>query len=173
MTRRRLSIASRALACRRGSAAVEMALVTPIFLVLACGAVDLGNYFLSEHAVLKGVRDGARYASRRYPVNCAAVTNDTTSATAIATRNLVRTNTVDGTGTVRLNGWTDNNTVVVSVACNTDTTYRGGIYTASTAGVPVVSVTATVPYPSLFKAFGITKTTINLNATAQAAVVGA
>jgi hypothetical protein len=118
------------------------------------------------------VRDGARYASRRYPVNCVAVTTDT-SAIAVATQNLVRTNTVDGTGTVRLNGWTDNATIVVSVACNTDTTYRGGIYTASTAGVPVVSVTATVPYPSLFKAFGITKTTINLNATAQAAVVGA
>jgi len=172
MSRGRFSIASRALACRRGSAAVEMALVTPFFLVLACGSVDLGNYFLSEHAVLKGVRDGARYASRRYPVNCAAVTTDT-SAIAVATQNLVRTNTVDGTGTVRLNGWTSNATIVVSVACNTSTTYRGGIYTASTAGVPVVSVTATVPYPSLFKAFGITNTTINLNATAQAAVVGA
>ncbi len=173
MSRRCISIAHRALACRRGSAAVEMALVTPFFLVLAFGSVDLGNYFLSEHAVLKGVRDGARYASRRYPVNCAAVTNDTTSAAAIATKYLVRTNTIDGTGSVRLNGWTDNATIVVSVACNTDTTYRGGIYTASTSGVPVVSVTATVPYPSLFKAFGITKTTINLNATAQAAVVGA
>ena len=168
----RFSIASRALACRRGSAAVEMALVTPFFLVLACGAVDLGNYFLSEHAVIKGVRDGARYASRRYGVNCTAVSNDT-GTVATATKYLVRTNTIDGTGNVRLNGWTDNATIVVSVACNTDTTYRGGIYTASTSGVPVVSVTATVPYPSLFKAFGITNTTINLNATAQAAVVGA
>jgi Flp pilus assembly protein TadG len=172
MTRRHTSVAVRALACRRGSAAIEMALVTPIFLALACGSVDLGNYFLSEHAVVKAVRDGARYASRRYAVNCAAVTNDT-GTIATATKNLVRTNTVDGTGNVRLNGWTDNATVAVSVACNTDTTYRGGIYTASTAGVPVVTVTATVPYPSLFKAFGITNTTINLNATAQAAVVGA
>ncbi|WP_066819458.1 TadE/TadG family type IV pilus assembly protein [Sphingomonas mali] len=172
MIRRRFSIASRALACRRGSAAVEMALVTPMFLILGFGSVDLGNYFLSEHAVLKGVRDGARYASRRYPVNCVAVTTDT-SAIAVATQNLVRTNTIDGTGAPRLNGWSSNTTIVVSVACNTNATYRGGIYTASTAGAPVVSVTATVPYPSLFKAFGITKTTINLNATAQAAVVGA
>jgi hypothetical protein len=39
--------------------------------------------------------------------------------------------------------------------------------------VPVVTVTATVPYTSLFKAFGLTNTTINLNASAQAAVVGA
>jgi Flp pilus assembly protein TadG len=172
MSLRLFSTAYRVLACRRGSAAVEMALVTPMFLVLAFGSVDLGNYFLSEHAVLKGVRDGARYASRRYPVNCAAVTNDT-SAIAVATQSLVRTNTLDGTGAARLIGWTSNSTIVVSVACNTTATYRGGIYTASTAGVPVVSVTATVPYPSLFKAFGITNTTINLNATAQAAVAGA
>ncbi|HWU72807.1 MAG TPA: TadE/TadG family type IV pilus assembly protein [Sphingomonas sp.] len=173
MIGRRVSIASRALDCRRGSAAVEMALVTPIFLALAFGSVDLGNYFLSEHAVLKGVRDGARYASRRYPANCAAVTNDTTSATAIATKYLVRTNTIDGTGAARLIGWTDNATIVVSVACNTDSAYLGGIYSASTTGVPVVTVTATVPYTSLFKAFGITNTTINLNATATAAAVGA
>jgi len=168
----RASIARRALACRRGSAAVEMAIVTPMILALVCGAADLGNYFLSEHAVLNGVRDGARYASRLYPTNCAAVTNDT-GTIGTATKYLVRTNSVDGTGTVRLNGWTDNTTVTVSVACNTSTTYRGGIYLVSTAGVPVVTVTAVVPYPSLFKAFGLTTTTINLNATAQAAVVGA
>lgn len=157
---------------RRGSAAIEMALVTPMLLVLMFGATDLGNYFLSEHAVLAGVRDGARYASRRYPTNCAAVTNDT-SAVATATKYLVRTNSVDGSGPPRLNGWTDNATITVSVTCNTTSTYRGGIYSASTGGVPVVTVSATVPYSSLFKAFGITKTTINLNATAQAAAFGA
>ena len=69
--------------------------------------------------------------------------------------------------------WSDNATVTVSVACNTTATYRGGIYTASTNGVPVVTVSASVPYASLFKAFGLTTTTINLNATSQAAVVGA
>jgi len=157
---------------RRGSAAVEMALVTPMLLVLVCGAADLGNYFLSEHALLNGVRDGARYASRLYPTNCVAVTNDT-GTVATATKYLVRTNSVDGTGSPRLAGWTDNSTITISVACNTSTTYRGGIYTASTNGVPVLTVSATVPYSSLFKAFGLTRTTINLKATAQAAVVGA
>lgn len=168
----RASTARRAFDCRRGSAAVEMALVTPMLLALVFGAADLGNYFLSEHAVLNGVRDGARYASRRYATNCVAVTNDT-GTIATAAKYLVRTNTIDGTGSVRLNGWTDNATVTVSVTCNTNSTYRGGIYTSSTNGVPVVTVTATVAYPSLFKAFGLTTTTINLNATAQAAVVGA
>jgi Flp pilus assembly protein TadG len=168
----RASTARRALACRRGSAAVEMAIVTPMLLVLLFGTVDLANYFLSEHIVLNGVRDGARFASRKYGNNCTAVTNDT-GTIATATKYIVRTNSVDGTGALRLNGWTDNATVTVSVACNTTASYRGGIYTASTNGVPVVTVSATVAYPSLFKAYGLTTTTINLNAIAQAAVVGA
>jgi Flp pilus assembly protein TadG len=172
MTRRRASIARRALACRRGSAAVEMAIIAPMLLILMFGAADLGNYFLSEHAVVNGVRDGARYASRSYPVGCAAVTDDS-GTVATATKNLTRTNSVDGTGAARLVGWTDNGTITVSVACDTSTSYAGGIYAASSTGVPVVTVTATVPYTSLFKAFGLTNTTINLNASAQAAVVGA
>jgi len=172
MIRPAAPIARRALACRRGSAAVEMAMVTPILLALVCGAADLGNYFLSEHIVLTGVRDGARYAARRYAQNCTAVTNDT-GTIATATKYLVRTNSIDGTGALRLNAWTDNATVTVSVACNTSSTYRGGIYVSSTGGVPIVTVSATVAYPSLFKAFGLTTTTINLNATAQAAAVGA
>jgi Flp pilus assembly protein TadG len=149
-----------------------MAIVTPMLLVLLFGTVGLANYFLSEHIVLNGVRDGARFASRKYGNNCTAVTNDT-GTIATATKYIVRTNSVDGTGALRLNGWTDNATVTVSVACNTTASYRGGIYTASTNGVPVVTVSATVAYPSLFKAYGLTTTTINLNATAQAAVVGA
>ena len=173
MTHPRASSLARIRRDRRGSAAVEMALVTPMLLVLVCGAADLGNYFLSEHALLNGVRDGARYASRLYPTNCVAVTDDKTSPVAIATKNLVRTNSVDGTGSPRLAGWTNNDTVIVSVTCNTNSTYRGGIYTASANGVPVLTVSATVSYSSLFKAFGLTKTTINLKATAQAAVVGA
>lgn len=172
MTRPRASTARRALSCSRGSAAVEMAIVTPMLLILVCGAADLGNYFLSEHAVANGVRDGARYASRSYPVGCSAVTDDT-GPVATATKYLVRTNSVDGTGAARLVGWTDNGTIKVSVACNTGNSYAGGIYTGSTTGVPVVTVTATVSYTSLFKAFGLTTTTINLNASAQAAVVGA
>ena len=46
------------------AAAVEMALVIPFLLVLMLGAVDVGNYFHSEHVVDKAVRDAARFAAR-------------------------------------------------------------------------------------------------------------
>ncbi|WEK42509.1 MAG: TadE/TadG family type IV pilus assembly protein [Candidatus Sphingomonas colombiensis] len=171
MSLRRASIAYRAFACRRGSAAAEMALVTPLFLILSFGAVDLGNYFLSEHVVVKAARDGARYASRRdfTQYSCSTVSTNVRDNT----RNLVRTNTLDGTGGARLVGWTDPSTITVSVTCNSDPTYRGGIYATKTTGVPVVTVRAAVPYASLFRAFGFSKLTLTLNASAQAAVVGA
>ena len=48
----------------RGTAAAEMALVTPLLLALMLGSVELGNFFMDQHALTKQVRDGARYASR-------------------------------------------------------------------------------------------------------------
>ena len=50
---------------RAGAAAAEMALVTPLLMIIMFGAMELGKYFLDEHVVAKAVRDGARYAARR------------------------------------------------------------------------------------------------------------
>lgn len=171
MTARFALIARRALRDDRGSAAVEMALVTPIFLVLMFGAYDLGNYFLSEHVVVKAVRDGARYASRRSfaEFTCSTVSTDVVDKT----RNLARTGTIASGGTPRLSGWGSATTITVAASCNTTNgAYNNGIYTGMATGVPIVTVTAVVPYTSLFKQFGITTTTINLNATSQSAVMG-
>lgn len=153
----------------RGSAAVELALVTPIFLALAFGAYDLGNYFLSEHVVVKAVRDGARYASRRgfTEFTCSTVSTDVVDKT----RNLARTGTVVSGGIARLAGWTSATTITVSATCNTTGTYSG-IYAGVATGVPIVTVTAVVPYTSLFKHFGITTATITLNAASQVPVMG-
>ena len=49
---------------RSGTSAVEMAMATPLLLVLLIGTFELGYYFLSEHVVQKAVRDAARYAAR-------------------------------------------------------------------------------------------------------------
>jgi Flp pilus assembly protein TadG len=155
-----------------GSAAVEMALVVPFFLLLMFGAYDLGNYFLSEHVVVKAVRDGARYASRRGfgDYSCSAPNADVISKT----RNLVRTGTIASGGPARLRDWTDG-TTTITVAATCDTThaaYNNGIYKGAATGVPIVTVTAAVPYNSLFRKFGITTTTITLNASSQVPVMG-
>lgn len=167
---------------RRGSAAAEMALVLPLLLILMFGTFELGYYFLSEHVVQKAVRDAARYAARlpisEYP-SCAMTPGATQQVQLVA-----RTGQPDGTEE-RLRGWTENAMTEVSVDCVASGTY-GGVFEDFPDGVPVVTVTAAVPYPTLFGTFGLSNassascsgqdTTIyclRLNAESQSAVFGA
>ena len=59
------------------------------------------------------------------------------------TQNVTRTNTVNGSGTPRLGGWTQNSTVTVTLRCDTSGTYVS--FYQGLGGVPVVTVTAVVP----------------------------
>ena len=160
---------------RRGAAAAEMALVAPLLITLLFGSAELGNYFLNEHAVVKAVRDGARYASRLPMTDYPSCTP--TSAAETQIRNVTRTGTIAGaTAGNRLSYWEDtmggSPTVTVVAACDTSGTYTG-IYSGLAMGVPVVTVSATVPYRSLFGFFGLfNNTTFNLRASSQAAVMG-
>lgn len=157
---------------RSGAAAAEMALVLPILLILIFGSVEVGYYFLSEHVVDKAVRDASRYAARLpladYP-NCTSV--DATAEQQI--QRLARTG--DPAGTIaRLGGWTADNMTTVTISCPGTGTYaNGGIYTDFPNGAPVVTVSAAVPYTTLFGLLGIGAATLTLNASQQAAVVGA
>ena len=157
---------------RSGSAAAEMALVLPILLVLLFGSIELGYYFVSEHVVDKAVRDASRYAARLpladYP-SCTSV--DPTAEQQI--QRLARTGEPDGT-TSRLAGWTDDTMTTVSISCPGTGTYaNAGIYTDFPNGAPVVTVTAAVPYSTLFGILGLGASTLTLNASQQAAVIGA
>jgi Flp pilus assembly protein TadG len=164
--------ASHLLRDRTGGAAAEMALVLPILLILIFGSVELGYYFMSEHVVDKAVRDASRYAARLpltdYP-DCTSI--DSTAAQQI--QRLARTG--DPAGTVaRLAGWTADTMTTVSVRCPGTGTYaNAGIYTDFPDGAPVVTVTAQVPYTTLFGILGLGVTTLNLNASQESAVMGA
>lgn len=160
---------------RRGAAAAELALILPLLIVLLFGGAEMGNYFLNQHVVEKAVRDGARYASRLPMSDYAGCAPTAAAQTKI--RNVTRTSSVaGGTNGARLAYWQEvmggNQTVNVSVNCNTSGTYSG-IYHDLAMGAPVVQVRATVPYPPLFGMFGlINNSSFNLNATSQAAVMG-
>lgn len=166
--------AAHLLADRSGSAAAEMALSLPLLLVLIFGSFDLGNYFLSEHVVQKAVRDAARYAGR-LPMtnyNCSGLSIGSTADQQI--RNVARTGAPDGT-TARLYGWVDGNTTV-SLTCDSSSAWaNSGIYNQfpNSGAAPVITVSATVPYKTLFGRIGLGSTTLNLNAKSQAAVIGA
>ena len=153
---------------------MELALVAPFIIILMLGSVDLGNYFLSEHVVDKSVRDAARYAARLpfadYDCGSGTMTDPST------VQKLARTGDPAGT-TSRLPGWTSDGMTTVSVNCDTDTSHiyvKHGIYADFPSGgeAPTVTVSATVPYNSLFGTIGLGALTLNLNAQSQAAVIG-
>lgn len=161
---------ARMLGNRSGSAAAEMALVSPLLAILMLGSMELGHYFYSEHVVAKAVRDGARFASRRSFSNFTCPS--TIGGTVVAdTQNLTRTNQVTAGGTPRLADWTQNSMVTVSLRCDTSGSY-GAFYTGLTGGVPVVTVQAAVPYTSLFSAIGFNSANLTLRSSSEAAVMG-
>ncbi len=56
-----------------GAAMVEMAVVTPVLIVLGLGTFEFGNYFYNHHIVTTGIRDAARYLARfDDPLACSA-----------------------------------------------------------------------------------------------------
>ncbi len=146
-----------------------MALVTPLVMVIMFGSFELGNYFLQEHVVTKAVRDGARYAARRafseFPA-CAP-----SSTVERETRNVTRTGIVADGGAPRIANWTTPTSVTVTAACDTSGAYTG-IYTDVAIGAPIVTVSATVTYDTLFGILGLGSGTLTLRAQSQAAVMG-
>jgi Flp pilus assembly protein TadG len=152
-----------------GSAGVEMALSVPLFIALLFGVFELGNYFMTEHIVVKAVRDGARYAARR------SVTADYPGCTPSSqlvtdTQNVTRTGQVADDGTPRFASWSDAGSITVEASCDTSGTYTGVFNTG--IGAPVVTVRAAVPYVPLFNRIGLSSATLTLHAESQAAVMG-
>lgn len=173
-----------------GAAAVEMVLVTPLLLALLFGSVELGNLFMSQHALEKQVRDGARYAARLSltdTYDCSGgpstVFADPDAVTHIT--NVTENGAVTGTGLPRWDSsyWSrtcDDGApaVDVSIACvakddiDTDNTGNTGIYTGLNGDIPVVKVTGSVKYWSVLSTLGFSATDICMKAESQAAVQG-
>ena len=156
----------------RGAAAAEMAMVTPLLLLIMMGSVELGNYFMNEHILVKAVRDGARYAARQNFVHYSACTGSPAGTVVADTKNVVMTGMLSG-GTNKLRNWSDS-TITVTMTCTTTagTQTMAGIYTGFTSGAPRVTVSATVPYQPILESFGFKGTGFNLNASQHAAVMG-
>jgi Flp pilus assembly protein TadG len=139
----------------RGAALIEMTAVVPVLLAIGLGVIEFGNAIYSNHLITNGVRDGARYAAGR-PADCACDAD----IKDIAMKGVV------GTGTYRVS-WGDDPATEISVDRSTvpnddgsgNKLYRGPDL------VPIVTVTATVPYQQLgFLAFfGLNAPTLNVS----------
>lgn len=154
--------------CQRGGPAAELALILPFLVVMLFGGLELGYYFYSQHQVVKGVRDGARYASRQSFVDLNCDTGSVPADVETAIQEITRTGRVSG-GTARVPGW-ENDDIMVSLTCP-GTAITTGIY-AGESNAPQINLVASVAYQSLFEGVGIIDSTYTLNASQQAAVMG-
>jgi Flp pilus assembly protein TadG len=148
-----------------------MALIMPFLVVLLFGSVDLGYYFYNQHQVVKGVRDGARFASRQAftSIGC-----NGTTAVAIpgdvgtAIREITRTGQISN-GTPRVPGW-ENADITLSVDCSANAVSQTGIY-VNEDNAPRITVATTVNHNSLFAGL-VLDSTLSLNARQETAGMG-
>lgn len=170
-----MSRLARLLRDNQAAAAVEMALVTPLLALIMLGSGELGRFFYNEHIVVKAVRDGAVYAARQPIDKFDCATGAVDSTVRANTTALIQTGALSGGTSLTPQSSNGSATYVFSVACATaapDGTALGGIYANNGGKVPVLTVTATVPYNTIMKGYGF-GTTITLHATEQAIVTAA
>ena len=158
---------------RSGNAAAEMAMVTPLLLILMLGCAELGNYFWNEHTLLKAVRDGSRFAARQsFNWYGCSGSPDTTNVVT-PTQNVVMYGYLSGTNKLTPNITAANVTVGQSCATTAGGQTMQGLYKNNANGAVVVTVTATVTYrPVLAIALGFSGVGYQLYAQSQAAVTG-
>lgn len=170
------------------AAAVEMALVAPLLLIIMFGSVELGNYFLDEHDLVKSVRDGARFAARQdfsnYTACSGSLPTPGTAGSAFEnTKLIVQKGTLDSTASDLLPNW-PSATFTASVSCVASAGGQNmlGIYTGRLGGTcngssasgcaQVITVNASLNYRSILGSFGFSGRGLTLNASSQAAVTG-
>jgi hypothetical protein len=161
-----------------------MALVAPLLLVIMLGSVELGHYFWNEHTLVKGVRDGARYAARQSFPNFSACTGNVPTAVSDNTKLLVSKGSLDATASDLLPNWPGVSSSCsgspatgcfeVTITCSTTAGGQtmSGIYRGMASGAPIVTVTAQLPYRTVLGSFGFRSVNMYLNANAQAVVTG-
>lgn len=154
---------------RNGTSAAEMALATPLLLMLMVGTFELGHYFMSEHIVQKAVRDAARYAARLPMSSYPACTPSAAALTQI--QRVARTGRPDGT-VQRLQGWSADTMTTVTMTCDTSGTYTG-VFADNPQGAPTITVSSVVPYASLFGTLGLGNPSLVVTARSQTAGFGA
>lgn len=155
---------------RDGAAAAEMALLLPIAILLMFTALEAGHYMYQRHQVVKGLRDGARFAARQdmADMDC---TSGPSSGVVTATQNLTSTGVLSG-GSPRVANWTAGS-VTVTVDCTnvSSTVNETGIYDSTRVGRKVI-VSTSFTYNSLFGGLGIVDNSFKLGGVQQATVMG-
>lgn len=117
-----------------GIAVTELALVTPVFLLMFLSTIELGHMIYYSITVEKGLRSAVTYAGRVEEHNTDTIQN---------TKNIVMTGSPEGTGDFLVPGWADPGADVIFEQFTFTVDYNGSTEDLS---ANVVRVTADVPY---------------------------
>lgn len=159
------------ISCKTGAAAAEFALILPLTLLLLFTGLEAGHYMYQRHQVVKGLRDGARFAARQSfdLVNCRDGSGSIDADLANTVINLTRTGQISG-GSPRVPNWTATE-ITVDVSCPTAAESEAGIYDTEEPA-PQVNVSTVFTYSSFFNGLGVIDDTYKLGGSQQATVMG-
>ena len=155
-----------------GAAAAEMALVLPLLLTIMYGSLELGNYFMNEHSLVKAVRDGARFAARQSFTNYTGCSGNVGEPAYTSTKNVVMNGYLTGGTLVTPNVTTADIGVTTSCKTTAGGQTMSGIYTGRANGAQIVTVSALVTYKPVIGFFGVSTGSMRLSARSEAAVAG-
>jgi Flp pilus assembly protein TadG len=121
-----------------GAVLVEMALVTPLVILLSAGVFEFSNIIHTKLLIEAGVVDAARYIAR-----C----NDTNGTTCNSRGANLAANAAVSGGSARVDGWVPADVAInyLSVAAVAEDGSR--IYRSNTTDVRIVQVSTTYAYP--------------------------
>jgi Flp pilus assembly protein TadG len=162
----------------RGAAAAEMALVLPLLLVILFSSLELGNYFMNEHTLVKAVRDGARFAARQSFSNYTSCSGSPGGTVVADTQNVVMNGYLTGGSIVTPNIQASDISVTASCKSIAGGQAMSGIYAGRDVDgdtqndAQIITVSASVAYRPIISAFGFTGVGLTLNAASEAAVAG-
>ena len=150
-----------------GNAGAEFALLLPLLAVLLFGGIEIGRLLHDYHVVRESVRDAGRYLSR-VEADCSSGSFSdglfyTGAEHESRAQNLALRGDVNSSAPLLLGYW---NSVDIEIDCSsidnsTDPKPYQGIY-ANHDVVPLVVVTATVPFTFLFGQLVTSSGTIDL-----------
>lgn len=153
-----------------GIAVTELAVVTPVFLLMFLSTIELGNMIYYNITLEKSLRSAATYAGR------VEVHDDVTIQN---TKNIVKTGNPSGTGAFLLAGWSDPDArVIFSQSAYTQTLVAGSadlneLVTSITADVPYVPIGGVVmPVLEYLMAKNFRKGKIFITLTHEQAIIG-
>jgi Flp pilus assembly protein TadG len=123
---------------QRGAAAVEFALVLPIFLLLVMGAIDWGWFFFIDQVATNGAREGARAGSVVAPAPLKTI-SDAVSAAQTASEEFLKKMNFNEKGVVAASATKVDGTDAVKVVI----TYPAGSLTGLLSNIMPANVHAT------------------------------